>query len=391
MKHIHIYLIFLAGWMLTACTSSEKKSTQRPVPGVKKTVSANLPEQDTALFYSIITPGSPVLFVVIDPHGNGRLAVSKFRKVAKELNVSVIGMNNVANNTPEFIKLIDNNIQAFKGDYKYLVMAGLSGGARMAFQYGMVKHADGIIMCGAGPGQRMNLSIPFPLVMLAGTRDFNFVEQYYPPASALAGNANLLALPFEGIHEWPGEKNLVLASKFILSKLQINQEFNDESSLINQQFNTFKKEGRLFLAFKQLEALSKIYRNDRQKKKLTDFTQSPGFNKYMDHFQAILTEEMSRNRQLMQNLNLKDEQWWNKTIDDIIVRMNDRSHPLESDSWARTKAFLGVLMYSVVNKEITNHNSPYLMKYLHIYEKLEPENPDLEKFKKQITRKSGEE
>jgi predicted esterase len=384
MKYLNVYLIFLISLVLTTCCSREKKSSQKPVSDDIKAVSENLPEKDTALFYSILTPGSQVLIVAIDPHGDGKLAVSKFRKAAGELNISVIGLNNVANNVPGFIELIDKDLQAFRNKYRYLILAGFSGGARMAFQYGIMKHADGIVMCGAGPGQMTNQSFPFPLAMIAGTRDFNFVEQYYPPSSALAANANLLAIPFEGIHEWPGENSLMLASKFILSKLNINQDFKKESSQINQQFNTYRNEGKFFLAFKQLEALSKIYPDDSLNKKRADFINRPDFKKYMDNFQTILVEEMKRNQKFIQDLNSKDEQWWFETIDKIKSLMKDQNHRLESDSWARTKAFLGVLMYSVVSKEIRNPDSPNLEKYLKIYEKLEPDNPDLKRFKEKV-------
>ncbi len=48
---------------------------------------------------------------------------------------------------------------------------------------------------------------------------------------------------------------------------------------------------------------------------------------------------------------------------------------------AHTKAFMGILMFSVVNKEIQSPNGPYLDKYLRTYEMLEPDNPDLKRFK----------
>jgi predicted esterase len=383
-KHYSFYLLFLAGVIFTACTFKDKKPSKRLKSQTRETALANHRKTDSSLLQAIVLPNSEVLFVVIDPHGDGKLAIRKFRKVASELNVNVIGLNNVLNNTPGFIDLIAKDIQSSGINYRYLIMAGFSGGARMAFQYALKKNTDGVIMCGAGPGQMMNQALPFPLVMIAGTRDFNFVEQYYPPSSALAANVNLLALPFEGIHEWPGENSLFLTSKFILSKLNINQNFKKESSQINQQFNTYRNEGKLFLAFKQLEALSKIYPDDSLKKKCTKFTNKPDFKKYMGHFQAILAEEMNRNQELIQDLNSKDEQWWYKTINKINSLMKDQSHRLESDSYARTKAFIGVLMYSVVSKEIRNPDSPNLEKYLKIYEKLEPDNPDLKRYKEKV-------
>ncbi len=388
MKFMAIYLFLFTGFILVSCSSNKKKPS-----GIKKQQSTEIiatkpQEPDSTLYQSVRITGSEVLFVVIDPHGNGKLAVSKFQKVAKELNVNVIGLNNVANNSPGYIELIDKDIRIFGGGPKTLIVAGFSGGARMAYQYALKKQVNGVIMCGAGPGQMMNRSLPFPLVLMAGTRDFNFVEQYYPPASAITRNANLLTIPFEGKHEWPGETNILLASKFILAKLNINQKLNGESSTINQQFKIYQDEGKLFLAFKQLEALSKIIPDNSQKEKLTAFIKSPDFIKYMDHYQGILAEEMKRNRQLMKDLSLMDLQWWNKTIDEINMHADKPKNRLESDSWARTKAFLGVLMYSVVSREISQTESPNLNKYLKIYEKLEPDNPDLKKFKKQATGKS---
>ncbi|RLD51144.1 MAG: hypothetical protein DRI94_06815, partial [Bacteroidetes bacterium] len=94
------------------------------------------------------------LIVVIDPHGDGKLAVSEFKKMTENFDCTIIGLNDVENNIPDFEEKIKNDINSVKSNLdlkiKHLFIAGFSGGARMAFQYALSNSAAGVLMCGAG-------------------------------------------------------------------------------------------------------------------------------------------------------------------------------------------------------------------------------------------------
>ena len=77
----------------------------------------------------------------------------------------------------------------------------------------------------------------------------------------------------------------------------------------------------------------------------------------------------------------EDWNWWNNKIDEIDNIIKTSEDKMQTASYQRTRAYLGIIMYSVTSREIKNTSSKNIQKYLKIYEKLEPNNPDLIKFK----------
>ncbi len=77
--------------------------------------------------------------------------------------------------------------------------------------------------------------------------------------------------------------------------------------------------------------------------------------------------------------------WWNNKINEIDEVINTSKNELEKASYQRTRAYLGILMYSVTSREMKNPDSQNIEKFFKIYEKLEPDNPDLKNFKDQYS------
>jgi hypothetical protein len=330
------------------------------------------------------------LFVLIDPHGNGKLAIDKFKPALKDYQIAVIGLNNVRNNTPNYDILIKQAVtsasQELPVNGAHIYYCGFSGGARMAFQYALTNNCEGVIMCGAGPQKNMLEKINFPLVAVSGFKDFNFIEQFYSPDNFLALKPGYISFYFNGKHEWPPSDIVKESISFLLLKsgLRENIAETDIKSILN------KKDSLLLLreylpAFKVLEKAYKTC-DDNNKEiflvELREMNSSQSIKTFFLSFENILKGEIARNQDYYRCLYTKNINWWLNEITEIDDRSGRSGDSLIAYSYSRSRAFLGVLLYSVTNSVI--HNKEYsdlTDKLLMIYENLEPENPDVYYFK----------
>ncbi len=368
-----VFLI-LALFIVASCSSENDNSKSEKTKKIKKTEIAS--GNFEVLQSKNKEKAKETLIVVIDPHGDGKFALSKFEKIADNYDCTLIGLNDVENNQPDYMQNIENDIYSAKRKLnlrsKQIYIAGFSGGARMAFQYALSHKTNGILMCGAGINMQKISMLDFPLAMIVGTKDFNFIEQYYSPFSEVVKNKNVLTLVFDGIHEWPPENDILTAIRFLFGKTGIQ-------SALNQNFikegDKFLKEKDYFKAFKKYELAYKTGIPESENK-LNKLLNDKNFKVFVKQYEASLQKEIDRNNLYIQYLNSKKLSYWHSEILTVTKLMKSKNR-LEAESYARTKAYLGIAMYSFVNKEITNPWSKNIDKYLKIYEYLEPENPDM--------------
>ena len=368
-----VFLI-LALFIIASCSSENNNSKPEKTKKIKKTeiVSGNF----EVLQSKNTEKAKETLIVVIDPHGDGKFALSKFEKIADNYDCTLIGLNDVENNQPDYMQNIENDIYSAKIKLnltpKQIYIAGFSGGARMAFQYALSHKTNGVLMCGAGINMQKVSMLDFPLVMIVGTKDFNFIEQYYSPFSEIVKNKNVLTLVFDGIHEWPPENDILTAMTFLFGKTGIQSAFNQN---FIKEGDKFLKEKDYFKAFKKYELAYKTGISESENK-LNKLLNDKDFKVFVKQYEVSLKKEIDRNNLYIQYLNSKNLSYWHNEILNIAKLMKSKNR-LEAESYARTKAYLGIAIYSLVSKEITNPWSKNIDKYLKIYEYLEPENPDM--------------
>ncbi len=327
------------------------------------------------------------LVVVIDPHADGKKAALLFEDIAKNFNCSVIGLTDVQNNQNDFLNRINNDINAAIKTHvlkvKEFYIAGFSGGARMAYVYAATYPTivNGLLMCGAG--LPANANPQFPVAMIIGTQDPNFGEQYISPYSQDEINDNKkLRLVFDGKHEWPSMTmiNTAMSFLFSLNNKEIPQSVQDSLVIYEKKFS---KSDDKYLYFRIVEANYKISKNDKKishKQKIDSLLKDNKFYDFTKKLETSLNEETQRNETYYNLLPVKDTLWWKNEIEAINKKINSKDIFVKN-SYARTKGFLGLVMYSLSSKELQNPQSRLIDKYLKIYEFLEPDNEDLMKFK----------
>jgi len=373
-------IIFFAS--CSSKTSSKTEVKTAPIQNNKQVNNAKkIVIENKSTLYELISAKDTTnknLIIFIDPHADGKFIANKIKDISQKLNANIICLNNVENNIPNYIDLINKDIKDFSMqtsiniDKIYIV--GFSGGARMAYQYANKNNVEGIVMCGAGLGNMMGNNTDFPIVLIAGDGDFNFNEQYYSPFSDIAKDKRILSLSFKGKHEWANSSLILFAVNYITEKkFGYNKLMND--------FLELKNNNEQYAAFKKIEAINKIFNTSETKKDFDNFISSENFKNYITSFEKILQTELDRNNRLANSVLTENWNWWDNKINEIDETIKISQNQLKKASYQRTRAYLGIVMYSVTNREINNNGSENIEKYLKIYEKLEPNNPDLKKFK----------
>jgi predicted esterase len=144
---------------------------------------------DPAQSYALFLPRAyspdrvwPVIFA-FDPGGRGRTPVERYQAAADRYGFIVAGSNNSRNGSAEngraVIAMTGDVLARFRIDERRIYVAGMSGGARVAFSValGSRQPVAGVIASSAGyPDEKPRKSLPFPVFATAGTEDFNHLE-----------------------------------------------------------------------------------------------------------------------------------------------------------------------------------------------------------------------
>lgn len=124
----------------------------------------------------------PVL-MAFDPRARGVTAVERFAEAAENFGWIVAGSNNSRNGSWEqsaaaLAAMSQDLFERFTIDEKRIYVAGMSGGARVAFQIALgTGKVAGVIASSAGfPEGKAREKVPFPVFGTAGREDFNWLE-----------------------------------------------------------------------------------------------------------------------------------------------------------------------------------------------------------------------
>ena len=341
------------------------------------------------------------LILAIDPHGDGGLALEKFAGALVDIPVVIAGSEKLRNNYPTFESSLSNLekdvLAKYPADPEQVLVAGFSGGARMAFFFGVKRKAKGIIMFGAGPGRSISSAAGTKVYMVSGTRDFNFMEQYLPPFTSLYDEQDHMVDFFRGGHEWPPSENIHDAVAYMLKD---DAEFSGNLPVqISQyeygKFDSLMQAGDLFFAGKALEK-AWIFAPDGKRKasmsrEINELRNQPGWTGYQQKFEGFLHKELMQKQVYTEKLNDPDLSWWTAEIQRLNQNVNAVMDPVEKDYLFRLKGFIGILLYSRINSKLQDgSHTDEVDRLLAIYALAEPASPDLKRFKERVQHLPGE-
>ncbi len=273
----------------------------------------------------------PVMFF-FDARKRGVLPVKRYRELAERYGFIFVGSNSSTNGLPmeETTKIINVTVKdalnRFNIDPGRVFTSGFSGGARVAVLTALSGGfgVRGVIGCAAGfPDVQSPVNINFNWVGVVGNRDFNYLELVDTWRQLKETGHNSSLVVFDGIHEWPPVEAFDDAIDALLG-------------------------GHPF----------------------------PGFTESAES-KRLENEEFKQRRVLANAIAAKNINWWNAKISKLEEGAEKAKTEGERLVNARLLSFMSMVSFMYAQNAVLNYQTRKAEKYLTIYEKVDPENPDV--------------
>jgi hypothetical protein len=379
-------IFFLIVFLFASCSNGKTDSkNKRKLNNSISQTSPKLQMSNHYIFYLPQDEKVEGILVIMDPHGKPNLVLDSLHSLADKEHLALLGLKDIENGISNYNTIINRDLQHFISyknlQNKKVFLIGFSGAARMALNYSSRNRINGLIVCGAG--LQRQTSLPFPTVMMSGLSDFNFMEQYYTPNNPRTFDRNSIAIHFKGKHQWPTVLVLNDAIQFVVNRNNGNGNSKSQYYIdLSKKYYTAKE---YFLSFKSMEVAYKLSSGEnveKTRKMLIDLSNDSRIKIYFQRQNKYIAEEQKRYQMLSESIEIQNLKWWNNQINYMEVKSKSNKNELEAESYSRTIAYMGILMYSRLNAVSAGRGHFDLFpKYLAIYEKLEPQNPDLYFFK----------
>lgn len=343
------------------------------------------------------------LLVLIDPHGDGKLAVDRFKEAAQKYRVIVVGSNLIKNNDPDYLSELDELIADVKSRYPagdLLFTGGFSGGARMALSYAVGHKTNGVLACGALAQNNEIDALTCRVMCLIGIEDFNFIEAAPFVLNPMAIPSNLAIELTEATHEWPEREQLSQAfGNLILSvmppgtlaeKKQYVKEYVDEEI---KRAGEFEINGEYLQAMLVLHnMMSNAYFNhEKDFMSLADVISNKSeFQNQGAELDKNVRFEVKVRNSYLNAMTQKDSTWWKSETDILKTKISEEKNEFALHTYKRIKGFLGIACYSLSNRYIEEKDAQNLKKVLMVYQLVEPENSAIPGFLKTLDKLNRE-
>ncbi|KAF5037838.1 hypothetical protein DSECCO2_560440 [anaerobic digester metagenome] len=379
-------LIIIALMSVISCNSQECRFCDEKQQGA---VYQNIRcEADTSVFYNIYVPAGtgdkrlPVL-ILLDAHGNTAPALKQYTGLADKYGVVLAGFNASENNIPfeniwkSFKPWIHELFRKAPVDSTHVFIAGFSGGARVTTL--LENRMNGIAataLCGAGPADINSWAgKTAPVMMFAGTGDFNYIEINSIFANAEIKRPRTLRI-FQGTHAWPPAE--IFEDFFALMKRLSDPDFSADEKYFIARSKNILQDGRPDIAFYSASsALFAIGNNGSSH--LKNFADSLGKNfpdEFSKEMNRCINEESNLQKRVSSMFQNADTVRYFALVDSLNEQILLDSVSLNADVLRRAKAWCGIAAYSFSN-QARNMNVPFLFSILRMYEYTEPGNPDM--------------
>jgi hypothetical protein len=332
------------------------------------------------------------LLILIDPHGNGKLAVSGFKEAAMKYQVMVVGSNLIKNNDPLYMKEIEELIADVKSRYQTgneMYLGGFSGGARMALDYASVHKVNGVIACGALAGAEQISHLNCRIISVTGMSDFNFMETvpFILDPSQIPSNLSVEITGFT--HSWPEKKFLQLATGFLMladapdnlnnKHLKIKEYAQDQKRRIDSLLKVNVTIPAAMIALNMSKV--PVFEKEGSFRALAEkLMQDKNYKLRIDKLSKCIQFETKIREAYFDALTNKDSIWWKREIKALNGEIKSEKDDMNKLMYQRIKSFLGIACYSLCQRFADARNSDKLKQTLAIYRIVEPDNPEIVKF-----------
>jgi hypothetical protein len=331
------------------------------------------------------------LLIVIDPHGDGKLAVSGFKESAQKYQVIVAGSNLIKNNDANYLREFEELIADIKSRYpagNILFVGGFSGGARMSVGYALSHPVNGVLACGALAQKEEINALRCRVMCIIGMEDFNFVEAAPFVMNPMGMPSNLSVETAKDTHGWPGKVQLGQALGYLrLSEVQTEKQniVSDFVSEQKQRISSLKNSGKIIeaaLIARNMASCPVFEKESGLKPVASELIHDSDFKNRVDELNKNIQFEMKVRDAYLGALTQKDSVWWKPEIKSLNSKIAGEKNEIALQTLKRIKGFLGIACYTLSNRFAEAKDPQKLEQVLAVYRMVEPENSAIPGFYK---------
>ena len=330
---------------------------------------------DFSLYFpsAVADTGLVSLVLFFDPQAEGEMPVRLYSGLARERNLVLAGSNQCKNGLPpdsaiELGRKFYERISAlFPNNRTRIYLAGFSGGAVLASVLASaLPEIQGLIYAAA-----LGIQIPScPAIGIAGLADPNFHEMV-AIQDLIPGYVPHCLRYWKGKHAWPEPHCMLFAfdwMKAMEAKGNIDSQLIEKYGLSCSEncSPAEKEEAMQFLCFLS----SNLNIPGDACTRLATFKKSPEFLKYKQ-IQLKERKEQEEMKQFYQTSFLdKSISWWKQEI--------NRLNATVTENWSHQRQFgyLSLLAWSFSTNALKQGDSGQVLRFLEIYQLVDPENPE---------------
>lgn len=408
---IHVFLITLIVAVFTACSSNNINESKNEASVIAKTDS--IPngtvidtikcKENASQSYAIYLPTTyiaakryPVVYA-FDPHGEGKVPVTKYKELAEKYQYIIVGSNNSKNgNAWQESNAIANELfndvtKRFSINTQRVYALGFSGGARVANTLTILNGAINSVICCGAVAPITTAKTPrnnYAVIGLVGNEDFNYIEMKKYDMIEIAGHSlKHYLLTYDGGHEWPNATTMNDAFLWLeLNDMRKDISSKDET-LINNTLAPLLNE------LKKLDEQHKTVEVYHLTKKIINFYD--GLAPINDCFETY--KKLSVNAEI--DRSLKDEEalwkteetkkqaylkqfqgntiaWWTKEINDLNTKSNSTKNKEQALMYKRVLNFLSLVAYMQTSTALKQNALQAIDYYTQLYKIIDPKNKD---------------
>ena len=343
----------------------------------------------------IATKKFPVVFF-FDAHARGWLPVKRYKPLADSFNFILVASNESKNGQAAqkrnqiIYHFMQDVEQRFSIDPERIYTGGFSGGARVAAGIGLSnKNIAGVIGCAAGfPKLNRIVNTRLAYVGIVGNTDFNFLEmkQLYSELEAAHWRHSLLI--FNGHHQWPPVETMKRAFDFLQTDAMRRQLIPVDKYLITRLKADFKERRKQAskndnpllqrqIDYQGVAFLKGLTPVGNYEKEIQRLLLNPRLKKQQQQEVFLKKEEQRWQQIYARAFESKDAGWWKNTLDHLSGMQKRAKTPAEKQMTRRLFNYLSLMSYLYADGSLNNNQTAAAGKYLMVYKKSDPTNPEV--------------
>lgn len=332
----------------------------------------------------------PVVYF-FDPHADGKLPLEKYKALADEFHVFLVGCNSSENGMSMEQSLTAANAMIsdcrnrLPVNERLQIISGFSGGSKVACITAMKNHSlSGLIACSGSVYEDNAFSDSLNIVAMAGQKDFNYHEMT-SFNKAVSANPHIF-IETDNTHEWPPADAMRMAFQFELlmavkqnriakEKLKIQEWQNEWKNAIHN----LEKKNEVYMLHLTLQnaiaAFQTIADVGEWQNKFVSIEKSDAYKRYVTKQRNLNYQEKEMQKMLNDAFANQNLQWWEKEIADLKTGATQTSDPLIASLNGRLLGYIGIAAYSY-SKQLVEENHKEAGRVLAIYRTAEPDNAE---------------